>query len=156
MEILIISGLSGAGKSSAATYLEDMGYYTVDNVPADIILKFAEFCSQSDGRYDRVALVSDIRSGNGNFQGILDAMERLKQGGYRMVVCDMVTHTIAREMGFDAFLITSGIESLHSAIDQAVNISTWFGQLRQENLFLRSITQEQGGRVVVMEPDGSL
>ena len=73
MEILIISGLSGAGKSSAATYLEDMGYYTVDNVPADIILKFAEFCAQSDGRYDRVALVSDIRSGNGNFQGILDA-----------------------------------------------------------------------------------
>ena len=62
-------------------------------------------------------------------------LERLKQGGYRMVVCDMVTHTIAREMGFDAFLITSGIESLHSAIDQAVNISTWFGQLRQENLF---------------------
>ena len=79
-------------------------------------------------------------------------LARLKQGGYRMVVCDMVTHTIAREMGFDAFLITSGIESLHSAIDQAVNISTWFGQLRQENLFLRSITQEQGGRVVVMEP----
>ena len=62
-------GLSGAGKSSAATYLEDMGYYTVDNVPADIILKFAEFCAQSDGRYDRVALVSDIRSGNGNFEG---------------------------------------------------------------------------------------
>ena len=81
MEILIISGLSGAGKSSAATYLEDMGYYTVDNVPADIILKFAEFCSQSDGRYDRVALVSDIRSGDSSFQGLLDAMERLRQGG---------------------------------------------------------------------------
>ena len=81
MEILIISGLSGAGKSSAATYLEDMGYYTVDNVPADIILKFAEFCAQSDGRYDRVALVSDIRSGDGNFKSLLDAMERLRQGG---------------------------------------------------------------------------
>ena len=81
MEILIISGLSGAGKSSAATYLEDMGYYTVDNVPADIILKFAAFCAQSDGRYDRVALVSDIRSGDGNFAGLLDAMERLRQGG---------------------------------------------------------------------------
>ena len=76
MEILIISGLSGAGKSSAATYLEDMGYYTVDNVPADIILKFAEFCAQSDGRYDRVALVSDIRSGDSGFQGLLDAMEQ--------------------------------------------------------------------------------
>ena len=81
MEILIISGLSGAGKSSAATYLEDMGYYTVDNVPADIILKFAEFCAQSDGRYDRVALVSDIRSGDRDFSGLLDAMDRLKQGG---------------------------------------------------------------------------
>ena len=81
MEILIISGLSGAGKSSAATYLEDMGYFTMDNVPADIVLKFAAFCSQSDGRYDRVALVSDIRSGDGDFSGLLDAMDRLKQGG---------------------------------------------------------------------------
>ena len=81
MEILIISGLSGAGKSSAATYLEDMGYFTMDNVPADIVLKFAAFCSQSDGRYDRVALVSDIRSGDRDFSGLLDAMDRLKQGG---------------------------------------------------------------------------
>lgn len=81
MEILIISGLSGAGKSSAATYLEDMGYFTMDNVPADIVLKFVAFCSQSDGRYDRVALVSDIRSGDRDFSGLLDAMDRLKQGG---------------------------------------------------------------------------
>ena len=81
MEILIISGLSGAGKSSAATYLEDMGYFTMDNVPADIVLKFAAFCSQSDGRYDRVALVSDIRSGDRDFSGLLDEMDRLKQGG---------------------------------------------------------------------------
>ena len=81
MEILIISGLSGAGKSSVATYLEDMGYFTMDNVPADIVLKFAAFCSQSDGRYDRVALVSDIRSGDRDFSGLLDAMDRLKQGG---------------------------------------------------------------------------
>ena len=81
MEILIISGLSGAGKSSAATYLEDMGYFTMDNVPADIVLKFAAFCSQSDGRYDRVALVSDIRSGDRDFSGLIDAMDRLKQGG---------------------------------------------------------------------------
>ena len=81
MEILVISGLSGAGKSCAASCLEDIGYYTVDNMPAAIIPKFAEFSAESDGRYDRVALVNDIRSGNGNFQGILDAMERLKQGG---------------------------------------------------------------------------
>jgi hypothetical protein len=91
-----------------------------------------------------------------NAAEVRHTLERLQQGGYRMVVCDMVTHTIAREMGFDAFLITSGVESLHAAIDQAVNISSWFGQLRQENLFLRSITQGQNGRVIVMESNGDL
>ena len=83
-------------------------------------------------------------------------LERLKQGGYRMVVCDMVTHTIARQMGFDAFLITSGVESLHAAIDQAIDVSASFGRLRQENFFLRSITQGQNGRAVVLDPDGTL
>lgn len=83
-------------------------------------------------------------------------LERLEQDGYCMVVCDMVTHTAARQMGLDAFLITSGVESLHTAIDQAVNISQWFQRLRQENLFLRSITQDQNGRVVVLEHDGAV
>ncbi|MBQ2830702.1 MAG: RNase adapter RapZ [Oscillospiraceae bacterium] len=62
MEILIISGLSGGGKSKAASYLEDMGFYTVDNMPAAMILKFAEFCITSNGRYERVALVYDVRA----------------------------------------------------------------------------------------------
>lgn len=81
MEILIISGMSGAGKSTAAACLEDMGFYTVDNVPADIVLKFAEFCAESDGRYDRVALVSDIRSGGDRLGALLSAVERLKDAG---------------------------------------------------------------------------
>ena len=62
MEILIISGLSGAGKSRAASFLEDMGFYIVDNMPAAMILKFAEFCAGGNGRYDRVALVYDVRT----------------------------------------------------------------------------------------------
>lgn len=41
MEILIITGLSGGGKSRAASYLEDIGYYTVDNLPAEMMVKFA-------------------------------------------------------------------------------------------------------------------
>lgn len=63
MEILIISGLSGAGKSSAATYLEDMGYYTVDNVPADIILKFAV------KNYEFVARLQKRMKERGAYQG---------------------------------------------------------------------------------------
>ncbi len=85
-----------------------------------------------------------------------ETLERLKKDGYRMVVCDMVTHTIARKMELDAFLITSGVESLHAAIDQAINISLWFGRLRQENMFLRSITQGQNGRAVVLDADGAV
>ena len=65
MEILIISGLSGGGKSKAASFLEDIGYYTVDNLPAEMMMKFAGFCAASSGRYDRVALVYDVRSAKG-------------------------------------------------------------------------------------------
>ena len=81
MEILVISGLSGAGKSSAASCLEDIGYYTVDNMPAAIIPKFAEFSAESDGRYDRVALVNDIRGGVDSFQELLEVIDRLREGG---------------------------------------------------------------------------
>lgn len=83
-------------------------------------------------------------------------LEQLQKEGCQMVVCDMITHTIARKMGLDAFLITSGMESLYSAIDQSIQISQWFGRLRQENMYLRSITQDQNGRVVVLNTDGTL
>ena len=81
MEILVISGLSGAGKSCAASCLEDIGYYTVDNMPAAIIPKFAEFSAESVGRYDRVALVNDIRGGVDSFQELLEVIDRLREGG---------------------------------------------------------------------------
>ncbi|WP_298030788.1 RNase adapter RapZ [uncultured Dysosmobacter sp.] len=77
MEILIISGLSGAGKSKAASFLEDMGFYIVDNMPAAMILKFAEFCAVSNGRYDRVALVYDVRTAN-SFDELFDVLDKLK------------------------------------------------------------------------------
>ena len=50
MEILVISGLSGSGKSKAASFLEDIGYYIVDNLPAEMMVVFAEFCAASKGR----------------------------------------------------------------------------------------------------------
>lgn len=77
MKILIISGLSGSGKSKAASYLEDMGFYIVDNMPAEMILRFADFCAAGSNRYDRVALVYDIRAGEG-FERFFDVMQQLK------------------------------------------------------------------------------
>ncbi len=83
-------------------------------------------------------------------------LEQLRQNGYRMVVCDMVTHTIARQMDLDAFLITSGIDSIQAALEQALHISQWFRRLQQENRFLRTVTQDQNGRVVVLDSGGAV
>lgn len=85
-----------------------------------------------------------------------NTLERLQEGGYKMVVCDMVTHTAARQLGLDAFLVTSGMESLHAALDQALSISEWYNQQRWEIMLLRRITQGQNGRAVVLNADGSV
>lgn len=78
MEILIISGLSGGGKSKAASFLEDMGFYIVDNMPAVMMLKFAEFCTTGgSSRYDKVALVYDVRTGSA-FTELFDVLDKLK------------------------------------------------------------------------------
>ena len=81
MEILIISGLSGSGKSKAASFLEDMGFYIVDNMPAGMILKFAEFCAAGNGRYSRVALVYDVRTAD-SFDEFLEVLGTLRAREY--------------------------------------------------------------------------
>ena len=63
MRFIIVTGLSGAGKSEATNALEDMGSFCVDNLPPKLIKKFAEVCKQSKGSIDKVALVMDIRGG---------------------------------------------------------------------------------------------
>ena len=95
MEILIIYGLSGGGKSKAASFLEDIGYYIVDNLPAEMMVKFADFCAASSGRYDRVALVYDVRAGE-PFDLLIDTLERLKTSGVncRMLFLEASTNTI--------------------------------------------------------------
>lgn len=62
MDIVIISGISGAGKSRVAAVFEDMDYYCVDNMPLSMMPIFAELCIATQGRYERVALVSDVRA----------------------------------------------------------------------------------------------
>lgn len=95
MEILVISGLSGSGKSRVAAYLEDIGYYIVDNLPAEMMVVFADFCAASKGRYDRVALVYDVRSGE-PAQKLIDALESMKGAGVncRMLFLEADTQSI--------------------------------------------------------------
>lgn len=77
MEFLIITGLSGAGKSRAADVLEDLDYYCVDNMPVALIPRFAELCLDAHGRYDKVALVTDVRERDG-FGELLSTLDELK------------------------------------------------------------------------------
>lgn len=61
MRFIIVTGLSGAGKTETTRTLEDMGYFCVDNLPPKLIPKFAEACN--NGKIEKVALVIDIRGG---------------------------------------------------------------------------------------------
>lgn len=89
MEFIIISGLSGAGKSKAASFMEDMGFFCVDNLPAPLIPKFAELGMAGTGEYDRVVLVTDVRSGT-NFSALFQSLEALKgmKCPYRILYMD--------------------------------------------------------------------
>ena len=97
MEFLIITGLSGAGKSRAADVLEDLDYYCVDNMPVALIPRFAELCMDAHGRYERVALVTDVRAreGFGELPGILADLEAM-DCTVRILYMDADTRTLVR------------------------------------------------------------
>lgn len=85
MEFLIITGLSGAGKSLATHTLEDLGFFCVDNLPPTLIPKFAEIIKESQGRIRRVALVIDIRGGE-FFDALGTALASLDAAGIRFQI----------------------------------------------------------------------
>lgn len=82
MRFIIVTGLSGAGKSEATNTLEDMGYFCVDNLPPKLIKKFAEVCKQSQGSIDKVALVMDIRGGI-FFDDLFESLSELSREQFR-------------------------------------------------------------------------
>lgn len=97
MEFLIISGLSGAGKSRAADILEDLDFYCVDNMPVALIPRFAELCLATRGSYERVALVTDVRERE-NIDALFPALDQLWEKGlsYRILFVEADAPTIIR------------------------------------------------------------
>lgn len=166
MEILIISGLSGGGKSKAASFLEDMGFYIVDNMPAAMILKFAEFCAGGNGRYDRVALVYDVRTAS-SFTELFDVLDALKtmDGVCRMLFLEASPEVIIKRYKETRrrHPLRAGADSLEEAVRQerellqpvkeradfvidTSRLST--AQLRGELLRLFDARGEKGGMTV--------
>ena len=76
MEFLIITGLSGAGKSRAIDALEDIGFYCVDNIPPKLIIAFYEMSNQAKGSLSRVAVVTDIRGGD-MFSSLFETLDQM-------------------------------------------------------------------------------
>ena len=62
LEVVVVSGLSGAGRSTAAKCLEDLGYYVVDNLPPSLIAAMVDLGSHTSGAVTRIAVVVDVRS----------------------------------------------------------------------------------------------
>ena len=166
MGSLLIPGLSGAGKSTAASYLEDMGFYIVDNMPAAMILKFAEFCAGGSGRYDRVALVYDVRTAS-SFTELFDVLDKLRamEGACRMLFLEAEPEVIIKRYKETRrrHPLADQTDSLEEAVrrerelmqpvreraDHIIDTSrTSTAQLRGELLRLFGDPEEKGGMTV--------
>ncbi len=95
--LLIVTGLSGAGKTQAVRCLEDLGFFCVDNLPPKLIPKFAELCAQTTGKIERIALVVDIRGGE-FFATVLDVLDDLKDQSlrYEILYLEASNETLVR------------------------------------------------------------
>ena len=85
MRFVIVTGMSGAGKSTALNRLEDMGYFCVDNLPVPLIPKMAELLSVPGTEINKAALGVDIRSGQ-NFSELEKILKDLDQSGTRFEI----------------------------------------------------------------------
>ena len=80
--VIIVSGMSGGGKSTALNALEDLGYYCVDNLPGELLSGFGPQLSANPDLYKKVALGIDARSRETNLQVVLDCMNSLRKDGF--------------------------------------------------------------------------
>lgn len=97
MEFLVITGMSGAGKSQAVKIMEDMNYYCMDNLPPILLTKFAELCHESKRDIDKVAVVVDIRSGE-FFDSLFKGLEDLTKMNisYKILFLDAADNTLIK------------------------------------------------------------
>lgn len=85
LELIVITGLSGAGRTLAMQSLDDQGFFCVDNLPPTFLVKFAELCAQSRGKVSKAAIVCDLRGGE-FFSSLAEALANLEKEGFRLQV----------------------------------------------------------------------
>ena len=82
MKYVVVTGMSGGGKSTVMKMLEDVGYYCVDNLPVTLIEKFTELVSKPNSEISKVALGLDVRSDRA-FEDATEILKQLREKGYR-------------------------------------------------------------------------
>ena len=85
MQVVILTGMSGAGKSTALKMLEDMGYFCMDNLPLVLMDKFVELADTESGRFRKVAVSVDVRSGRA-LEGAGYVLDDMKRRGLKVTV----------------------------------------------------------------------
>lgn len=95
-ELIIVTGVSGAGKSSAIGFMEDAGYYCIDNMPPLLLTTFLDLLS-SNNTQSKIAIVVDVRSTE-NFDSVIAALNSAKNDNYnvRIVYLDASTHVVLK------------------------------------------------------------
>ncbi len=88
MRFVVVTGMSGGGKSTALKMLEDAGFYCVDNLPVSLVEKFAELISMPGSEVGKVALGLDVRSDQ-SFEDATRVLEKLKSTGYQLEILFM-------------------------------------------------------------------
>lgn len=97
MDLLIVTGLSGAGKSLAMNALEDIGFFCMDNIPADLLAKLIEFSNQGENRLEKLAIVIDVRGGKSS-QDFLAALAELdkQKVQYKLLFLEAANEVLER------------------------------------------------------------
>lgn len=130
MEVLIVTGLSGAGKSNAMNYLEDMGYYCIDNMPPALLESFLALEAQNKINLKKAAFIMDIRGGE-FFKDLERVLAELKKEGkpYRVLFLEATDEALVRRF--------KETRRIHPLSEGCTDIEA----IRKERNMLRSIRQ---------------
>jgi UPF0042 nucleotide-binding protein len=98
MELVIITGMSGAGKTVAMQSFEDLGYYCIDNLPPELLVTFLDLMMKSENKMRRIAAVMDTRGGDlfDSLIGALDELLQRERVSFRILFLDADDETLVR------------------------------------------------------------